>query len=148
MAISTGLRKLLLSNTAITSICKPQKLSNVTYQGVFNEYPVEGFKPPFVLISEIDTDPNVALDGTYGLRFSEFDIDAYSRDYVEAVALGKLIEDQIKDYTGAAGSEDTIKAVIYESRRYDEVFEDQGGDVRQHIISLSFTIQHQPTNGS
>ncbi len=148
MPITTGLRTLLLTQTGITAICKPQRIGSVTFPGVFNEYPAQGFAPPFVLISQTSLDPLVALDGTYGLRFTDFDFDCYSRDYTEAVQLGDIVEAFIKDYTGQAGPSDTIKAVIFENRRYDEVFEDQGGDTRQHIQEISVVIHHQPTNGS
>ncbi len=143
MAIETGLRALLLAQTSIVGIAKPQNVSGITYQGVFNEHPVQGFKPPFVLISQLSLDPLKALDGTYGLRFDDFDFDCYSRDYEEALTLGQIVEDFLKDYSGAAGPSDTVKAVLFNNKRYDEVFESQGGDQRQHIVSLSFTIQHQ-----
>jgi len=146
--ITTGLRMLLLAQPSITNICKPQSIGGEKFQGVFNEYPAQGFKPPFVLISQTDLDPLVALDGTYGLRSNQFDFDCYSRSYPEAEQLGDIVETFINDYTGAAGPADTIKAVIFESRRYDEVFEAQGGDQRQHIQSISITLQHQPANGS
>lgn len=148
MPITTGLRTLLLAQPNITAICKPQKLGNTTYPGIFNEFAPEGFKPPYVLISKTDTDPLVVLDGTYGLRFNEFDFECYSRDQVEAESLGDIVETFIKDYTGQAGPSDTIKAVILENRRYDKIFEEQGGDQRQHIQSISVTIQHQRTDGS
>ncbi len=147
MPITTGLRTLLLTRTDITAIAKPRKIGGILFPGVFNEYPSQGVIPAFVLISQTDLDPLVALDGTYGLRSNEFDFDCYSRNYIEADQLGDIVETFIKDYTGQAGPSDTIKAVIFESRRYDEVFEAQGGDQRQHIQSISVTIQHQPTNG-
>ncbi len=148
MPITTGLRTLLLSRTDITTICKPRRIGGISFPGVFNQYPPEGTVPAFVLISQTDMDPFLALDGTYGLRSNDFDFDCYSRSFVEAEQLGDIVESFIKDYTGPAGASDTIKAVIYESRRYDEVFEEQGGDQRQHIQSISVTIQHQPNNGT
>jgi len=148
MPITTGLRSLLLTRSDITAIAKPRKIGGITFSGVFNEYPSQGVVPAFVLISQTDLDPLVALDGTYGLRSNEFDFDCYSRSFPEAEQLGDLVESFIKDYTGPAGPSDTIKAVIFESRRYDKVVEEQGGDQRQHVQSISVTIQHQPTNGT
>ncbi len=147
MPIETGLRTLLLAQPNITGICKPRAVGSIKFNAIFNQYPAQGFKPPFLLISQTDMDPLAALDGTYGLRSNEFTFECYSRDYTEAVALADIVETFIKDYTGQAGPADTIKAVILEGRSYDELFEEQGGDQRQHIISLSVMIQHQPTIG-
>ena len=152
MAIETGLRTLLLSQPEITGIAKDQSVQGVVYRGVFNEHPVEGFFPPFVLISQMSLDPLAHLGATSGLRFDEFDIDAYSRSYPEALALSQAIQDFLfppdgsGDYTGPAGTDDTIKAVVFEDKRYDEVFEAQGQDIRQHIVSLTIQVQHQPSH--
>lgn len=152
--IETGLRTLLLAQPSITGIAKPQTVDGVTYQGIFNESAVQGFKPPFVLITLIDFDPLRHLGATSGLQFSDFDIDAYSRSYTEALALGAAIRDFFfppsgsGDYAGSAGQDDTIKSVMFESRRHDMINESQGGDSRQHIVSLSIQVQHQPTRAS
>lgn len=152
MAIETGLRTLLLAQPEITGIAKTQTVNNIVIEGVFCEHPVEDFLPPFVLISQMTLDPLAHLGATSGLRFTEFDIDAYSRSYPEAIALGNAIEnfffpsDGSGDYSGAAGQDDTIKAVVYDGKKYEEVYEDQGSDIRQHIISLSITVQHQPSH--
>lgn len=152
MAIETGLRTLLLAQPSITGIAVPQTVGGVTFEGIFNEHPVEGFLPPFVLIAQMEFDPLAHLGATSGLQFTGFDIDAYSRSYPQARDLAKAISDFFfppdgsGDYVGSAGPNDTIKAVIYETRRYDEVFEEQGSDIRQHIFSLSITVQHQPSH--
>lgn len=150
--IETGLRTLLLAQSSITTIAVPQIIDKVTYQGIFNEHPVQGFVPPFVLISMTDRDPLAHLGATSGLQFTDFDIDAYHYSHPGALALGKAIQDFFfppgggGDFSGAAGADDTILAVLYEGKRYDEVFEDQGRDVRQHISSLSINVQHQPSS--
>ena len=146
--IEAGLRLLLLAQPSITGIAQPQIIEGVTFQGVFNESIAQRFNPPFVLISQTSVDPLKALDGTYGLRFTDFDIDCYSRSYNEALQLGRNVETFLKDYTGPAGNADTIRAVLLEDSRYDSIFDGQGGDSRQHIVSLSFQIHHQPTNGT
>lgn len=146
--IETGLRQLLLAQPVITGIAQPQRLASGTYPAIFNEHPVQGFIPPFVIIAQTSLDPLKALDGTYGLRFTDIDIDSYSRSYDEALRLAGVIEDFLKDYRGTAGNEDTIRAVLFEGKRYDEIFEAQGSDQRQHIVSLSFQIQHQRTIGA
>lgn len=150
--IETGLRTLLLAQGSIMNLVKPQTVGGTLYQGIFNEHPIEGFLPPFVLISRTDFDPLAHLGPTSGLQFSDFDFDAYSYSHPEALQLGQAIQDFFfppdgsGDFSGPAGADDTIKAVILENKRYDEVIENQGRDVRQHIISISVQIQHQPSH--
>jgi len=142
MAIELGLRALLLAQSPITALCPPQTIRGITYDGIFNEHPVEGFLPPFVLVAQMSFDPLLHLGSTGGLADTEFDIDCYSRSYPGAMALADQVQDFLEDYTGPAGDDDTIKAVLLQGRRYDKVIEGQGADQRQHVISVSFQIQH------
>lgn len=142
MAIETGLRTLLLAESTITTLAPAQTIKGQSYNAIFCEHPVQDFLPPFVLISLIDFDPMKYLSTTSGMETTEIDIDCYERTYVRAIALGKAVSDYLKDYNGAAGASDTINAVFWEGKRYDKIFDADGRDVRQHIISLNFRIQH------
>ena len=140
MALELGLKTLLLSQLSITTLVPIQTLSGTNYYGIFNENPVEDFKPPYILIHLIDDDANVCLDGTSGTATYDFDIDCYAYRFDKSVQIGKAVFDFLKDYAGPATAEHSIKAVIYEGKRHDKIYEDQGGDVRHHIESLSFQI--------
>ncbi len=140
--IETGLRILLLAQSSVTGIARPGKAKDVTHDAVFNESAPQGMAPPFVVIRQVGNDPMSDLTQTRGLQSTEFEIDAISRSYDEAASLSHAIYTYLKDYTGSAGPEDTIKAVIAGDKRYDQILEDQGGDQRQHVITRAFQIMH------
>ena len=144
MAIELGLRSLLLSQGTLTSLAPARVIDGKRFDAVFCEHSVQGFDPPFILISIIDHDPLKTLDGTTGLAFTEIDVDCYALSYPAARALADVVTAFLKDYTGYAGVNDLIKAVLWDRQRYDVLPEAQGRDVRQHIISSTFTFHHQP----
>ena len=142
MAIETGLRTLLLSQSTITSIVPQQNVEGINVPGVFNESPIQGFRPPYILISKISVDPWLHLGASSGTHATDFDFDCYALTHPLAIQMAAAVKAFLEDYTGLAGADNTIKAVLWQGGRYDRVFEDQGRDVREHIESLSFTIQH------
>lgn len=142
MAIETGLRTLLLGQTGITSLVPAQTVGSVNYPGIFNEDPAQGFVPPFILISQTDFDAYLRLDNTIGTKATDFDIDCYSYSFPASLTIAKAVSDFLMDFTGAAGPLDTIRAVLWEGKRSDKLFDNQGNDTRQRIVSLSFKIQH------
>lgn len=142
MAIETGLRTLLLAQSSITALVPAQTIKGQSLSGIFCEHPEQGFLPPFILISKIDTDPWLTLGNSLGTRATDFDFDCYSYTYPGALAIAAAVKAFIEDYTGAAGADNTIKAVLWMNGRSDQLNEGQGRDVRQFIESLSFTIQH------
>lgn len=141
MALETGLKTLLLAEPTITSLVPSQTMRGNTFRGVFNEKPIRGFAVPYILISLIDFDPYVCLDGTSGLASYEIDIDCYADDYASALSMASAVSEFLKDYTGAAGPDDIIEAVIWQSKRHDMIQEGEGRDVQHHIIGQSFQIQ-------
>lgn len=147
MAIELGLRQLLLSQMTLTGLAPPRTVDGTRYDAVFCEHSPQGFDPPFILISIIDHDPLKHLGGTTGLAFTEIDVDCYAVSYPAARVLADAVTTFLKDYTGPAGVDDVIKAVLWDAQRYDVLPEAQGRDVRQHIISSTFTIHHQPRGG-
>jgi hypothetical protein len=140
--IETGLRTLLLDQPSITGIARPGKAKDVTHDAVFNETAPQGLAPPFVVIRQVDNDPMGTLAETAGLEATTFEIDAHSRSYDDGLQLRKNIDEYLKDYSGNAGPEDKIEAVIMGDKRYENVPEDQGGDQWQHVFTRSFLIQH------
>lgn len=140
MPIESGLRTLLLTQSSITTLVPSQVVEGTTYYGIFNEYPEEGFKLPFILISQVSFDPYVTLDGTAGMGSYEIDIDCYANKYSTALAIADAVTEFLKDYSGSAGS-NTINAVIWLGKRHDRIFEGQGRKVIQNIVSLSYQIQ-------
>lgn len=142
MALETGLRTLLLSRGDIVALVPDQVVGGtIRYRGIFNEDPVQGFNPPFILISQISTDPWLTLGTTGKTGETEIDIDCYAFTLAAALAIAATVQAFLEDYTGLAGPSDTIKAVLLGSKRHDKIFNDDGRDVRQHIISTSYTIQ-------
>lgn len=143
--IELGLRTLLLSHGTLTSLAPAQVVEGVRYDAVFNEWPTQGFGLPFILISVIDGDSYGHLGGTTGLASSDIDVDCYARTFPAARRLSHEVAEYLKDYRGGAGADDYIEAVIWDgSTRHDKIFDNDGRDVRQHIVSLSFQIQHKP----
>lgn len=142
MAIETGLRTLLLAQSSITALVPAQTIGGVSVPGIFNEVPMQGFRCPYILISQIDSDPILHLGATGGMGTTDFDIDCYSNTHAGALAIAAAVVAFFADYSGAAGASDTVNAVHYEGRRYDPIYEAQGRDVREHIISLSFQVFH------
>jgi hypothetical protein len=141
MSIETNLRTLLLAQSSITTLVPAQTIGGTSYPGIFDEHPVQGFKPPFILISLIDDDPMLTLGTTGGLEKTSIDIDCYAFSKPAAYAIGSAVKAFLQDYKGAAGT-GTISAVEYQGRRYDAIYEAQGRDVREHIVSLNFEIYH------
>lgn len=140
--IEAGLRTLLLSHPGITSLIPQQRLGNITFDGIFNEYPEQNFQPPFIVLSQTNFDPMECLDGTRGMEASVFEIDCYASNHPDAKSLGNAVSSFLKDYSGSAGERDTINAVHWEDKRYDRVQLDIGLDARHHIVKLTFRIQH------
>lgn len=142
MSIETNLRTLLLAQSSITALVPAQTVGGVSYPSVFNENPAQGVRPPFILISHIDRDGMLNLGVTHGTAKTNIDIDCYANTFVAADAIGEAVKTFIQDYRGAAGS-GTIDAVELQDIRYDAIYEDQGRDVREHIVSLNIDIFHR-----
>ena len=139
--IEAGLRTLLMEEATIAALAQPRAIDGISFPAVFVDVPVQGFAPPFLVISVIDTDPLVAMDGTSGLMDQAVSIDAYHPDSGNSKALAAAVSDFLKDYTGPAG-DDTINAVIWKNATDHQIWTQDGRDVRYYVRSLSFRIQH------
>lgn len=142
MAIKAGLRTLLLAQSSITALAPAQTVKGISTPAIFTGTVPQGFKPPYIVISRIRHDPYKALDGTTGIGETEIDIDCFENTEPEAEALATAVADFLKDYRGAAGSSDTIDAVLFEDRSDFENLEQDGKDLWRFAVTLSFTIQH------
>jgi len=91
----------------------------------------------------LDSDEYNTLDGTTGLRVLNFDIDCKSNRSVQAMSLGTIVRDFIKDYTGTAGLQ-TVKAVQLNSESTEYESPTDGSDSGIHITLLDVSIQYSP----
>jgi hypothetical protein len=142
MALKDGLRTLLLAQSSITTLAPAQTIKGISHPSIYVGKVAQGAIPPFIVISRTGHDPMKALDGTTGLAQTEIDIDCFEGTATKAEALAKAVSDYLKDYTGAAGSSDTIDAVLWEDMNDFENPEPNGKDDWQHAVTLTFSIQH------
>jgi hypothetical protein len=142
--IMHGLRTLLLAQSSITALAPAQTLHGATVPAVVCDNAPQGMSPPYVVLTDISSDPMNTLDAySESLQSVEVDIDCYSYSEPAARTLGQTVWRFIRDYTGAAGSDDTVKAVVVQDSgtyRYD--FPAEGRDTRFHIVTLSMLIQY------
>lgn len=147
--IEVGLRQLLLQQPSITQLARRGRANDKhEYDAVFVEYIPEGFPSPFVLIRQSDNDPMGTLEETEGLEATTFEIDAYADSYDDSLTLAEAVKEFLKDYSGSAGPNDTIEAVVFQGSRRGDADENQGRDVRECVKTLTFFIQHHDANNS
>lgn len=142
--IDEGLRTLLLAQAGITALVPAQTVGTVSVPGIFVASAVQGFDPPYVVITITGGDPYLTLDtNSETLKTVELDIDCFSYDKTAASSLDRTILVFLDDYTGAAGASDTIKAVVdfgegvpgYENPQ-------EGRDTKLHYVSRQYEIQY------
>lgn len=142
--IMHGLRTLLLAQSSITALAPAQTINGISIPSIVCDNAPQGMVPPYVVLTDISNDPMNTLDAySETLQAVEVDIDCYSYSEPAARTLGQTVWRFIRDYTGAAGADDTVKAVNVEDNgtyRYD--FPAEGRDTRFHIVSLSMLIQY------
>lgn len=142
--IMHGLRTLLLAQTSITTLAPAQTVKGISTPAIVCDNAPQGMVPPYVVLTDISSDPMNTLDAySESLQSVELDIDCYSYSEPAARTLGQTVWRFIRDYTGPAGSDDTVKAVVVEDHgtyRYD--FPAEGRDTRFHIVTLSMLVQY------
>jgi len=100
---------------------------------------------PYVVITEMDVDGNVSLDGgTDNLQFVNYDVDCYGATRTKARDLAKLIRDFIKDFSGETGGTQTIKAVVMNGEASDRIPPTDGKGPSTFVRTLDITIQFNP----
>ena len=138
-----GLRTLLLDQQAVTLLCPAQTINRVLYPGIFCDCAVQGFKPPYVVLTQIGGDPMLTLDSySETLKAIECDIDSYSYSIPTARSLDRTIRQFLDDYSGVAGPDYTIKAVLFDEPVYSFDYPAEGADTKFHIVSTGYMIQY------
>lgn len=143
MAIDTGLRDLLLAQPSITALCAAQAIDGKTWYSIYDETVKQGAKAPYVLISTISFNPLGNLTNTTGLGESEIDIDCVAYTKSKANNLAKAVSDFLKDYSGPAGVDDSIKSVNWEDSQVFKQQESPGQELWRYTVTLTFTIHHE-----
>lgn len=142
MALKDGLRTLLLAQSSITTLCPAQTHDRRSLDAIFVDKIYQGFKPPYIVISRIGFDALRTLGSTTGMRKTEIDIDCFAYTEPLAEALSVAVSDYFKDYSGAAGSSDTVDSVEWMDINDFQNPEDDGGDVWRHAVTLTFSVLH------
>lgn len=134
----------MLAQSSITALAPAQAVHRVSVPAIVCDYAPQGVVPPYVVLTDIASDPMNTLDAySASLRSMNLDIDCVSYSEPGARTLAKTIWEFIRDYSGAAGADDTVKAVVVEddgTYRYD--FPAEGRDTRFHIVTMSMLIQY------
>lgn len=133
--ITEGLRSLLLAQSSVTG--------TVGSSGAYIQFAPQGVNPPFIVISRVDTERPLRLDGSGGMRMADIDIECWSTTPTKAAALAKTVADVLDDYTGAAGSE-TVEAVLLQGESDGEETPTSGEDVVRFYTLLDFSIHYLP----
>jgi hypothetical protein len=95
---------------------------------------------PYVLLTEIENDFSLRLDGTGGLILTDVDVDCKAATYNLAQTLADAVKAYFQDYTGAAGT-DTVKAVLLNGEKSDYEPPQDGSSVGKHVVTLDFNVQ-------
>lgn len=140
--IVEGLRDLLLDQSSITALCPSQPANRVNTPTIFCDAPSQGVSPPFIVITDISTDPMPCLDGHYGLRSAEIDIDCYAVSATAARTLSITVRDFLRDYDGTAGDTE-IKAVIQTDEADGYATPQEGRDVKFYYQTTTYQVQYE-----
>lgn len=132
MAIGEGLRTLLLAEGTITALC-----STRIYLGRAPQKPTL----PYLVMTNLRTDPLKALDGTYGMGTKDFDLDCVAATQPGAQALADAVMEYLDDYTGAAGSH-TINAVLINDQSEDAIEPADSSDTWSHVVTVDATLHY------
>lgn len=132
--ITPGLRAILIAESTVAAIAGNR---------VFVNQALQDTPTPYITLATIDTDPMLALDGTYGMRRAEVDVDCWANTYIDAKRLANAVSAFLSDYDGAAGG------VIIDSVQWmDESDGPQtpadGTQLGRHLVTLSFVIHFTP----
>ena len=129
----------------VTLLLNQSQIVAVTGAKIYLDEAPQNTGLPYVVITEMDTDGNTSLDGgTDNLQFVAYDVDCYGATRTRARDLAKLIRDFIKDFAGATGGTQTIKAVVMNGEASDRIPPTDGKGPSTFVRTLDFTIQFNP----
>lgn len=138
-----GIRSLLLNQPSILLALPNQTVRRISVPAVFCDSAMQGFEPPYAVLTDLGTEPNLYLaDAVGGFRTLELDIDVYSYSDPDGRAAMKAIRTFFDDYSGPAG-DDTIKAVLWQDEAYRYVRANEGRDTRFHVSTTSYLVQYE-----
>ena len=149
--IDEGLRTLLLAQPSVVDLVPPQTIEGIVFQGVFVQNAYQGFFPkrhddadmPFVVIDRLGGDPMLTLDDySETLKSADIEITSFSLDGTKARDIDLTIRQFLDDYTGACGSEDTIKAVLFDEPATGYDVPETGADIRLYWVTRGYEIQY------
>lgn len=132
--ITPGLRSILIADSAVSAIVGTR---------VFVNQALQGSPTPYITIATIDTDPMLALDGTYGMRRVEVDVDCWAANYIDAKRMADAVTNHLSDFEGTAGDV-TINAVQWLDESDGPQTPADGKQIGKHLVTLSFAIHYTP----
>jgi hypothetical protein len=138
-----GIRSLLLNQPSILLALPNQTIRRISVPAVFCDSAIQGFAPPYAVLSDLGTEPNLYLaEPVSGFRTLELDIDVYSYDEPRGRAAMKTIREFFDDYSGTAGDE-RVLAVLWQDEAYRYTRVGEGRDTRFHVSTTSYLVQYQ-----
>ena len=99
---------------------------------------------PHIVVNRLSTEPNIALDGTTDLEFTDMDIDCKAETPGASTALADTVKGLIDDYTGAWGDQ-TVGAVLLTNQSDTIEPKSDGSEELVFVTTLDFTVQHRTT---
>jgi hypothetical protein len=133
--ITHGLRSLLLADAGIAALVG---------QRVYVNQAAQTAALPYIVITQIDLDPMLALDGTYGMQSAEIDVDCYGMNHVTAAAVAAAVKAKLNDYSGAAGDDDMIDAVLLLDENDGPLAPNDGTQTGRHLVTVEYEVQFTP----
>lgn len=128
--ILPSLRTLFLSTTNISPLVDDIHIGFVEQPDVI----------PYILLTTVESEFNLRLDGTGGLIFTDVDIDCKAATYAKAQTIADAVKDYFQDFAGTAGT-DTVKAVLLNGERADYEPGVDKSDSGKHVVTLDFNVQ-------
>lgn len=135
--IEHGLRYLLANESTVSTLVSSR---------VFVGDADQGAALPYITIEKISSDFLNTLDGTSNkaLTFKDIDVNCYGKTDLEARNVAKAVRVFLDDYSGAAGTDDDINAVLLNDENDGYIAPTSAEKSGRYLTNLGFTIQHTP----
>lgn len=128
------LRELFLNQEDITDLVGRRVFCTFEPQTV-NAY-------PRILFTLTSSDPLAALDGTYGLKFANIDVDCKALDPQDAADVAAVVGQFFNDYTGMTDTGGPIvKAVVLEDNQDYYEQSPHADDEQVYVRLLAYQVQ-------
>lgn len=135
--IEGGIRSLMIGESTI---------SDVIGNRVFVGYVDRDIDLPYATIEPLSRDFLLALDGTsnQNTTFATIDVNCWGATFNEAKSVADVVRVHLDDYTGGAGANDKIEAVLLNDETYAYASPTDGSSTGRHLVNLEFTFQYIP----